>query len=345
MIFNDRAHSRVLSSGLISLGFFLFASLPASADTNDATQGANVVSTVTLVSAGRTETFATTASSIGDLLQERGIRVGRGDYVSAPLSNPVTDGSRVLYRSAETVKLVVGSEHRTVRSSAENVGALLVRERVALGPGIRVSPRVDEAIYPGEVVRVERVRVWTRDVPQRIAPTTKVRSDRSLPAGTVRTISRGRAGIRVTKIRIEQHDGGAPTKTVLGYRILRSQQPRIVVHGSGPSIAFAGVAARGFSGALHFVGAALHVIATAYTASCYGCSGFTKSGAHAGYGVVAVDPHVIPLGTKLFVPGYGRAVAGDTGGSIVGHRVDLGFDKLADALQFGRRTVTVYVVK
>ncbi len=86
------------------------------------------------------------------------------------------------------------------------------------------------------------------------------------------------------------------------------------------------------------------MVATAYTANCYGCSGMTASGQHAGHGIVAVDPRVIPLGSHLYIPGYGQAIAGDTGGAIHGNRVDLGFNSNSDAMQFGRRSVTVYVL-
>lgn len=72
--------------------------------------------------------------------------------------------------------------------------------------------------------------------------------------------------------------------------------------------------------------------------------GFTSAGLPAGYGVVAVDPDVIPLGTLLYIPGYGVAVAGDVGSAIKGLKVDLGFDTYREALLFGRRPVEVYVV-
>ena len=89
------------------------------------------------------------------------------------------------------------------------------------------------------------------------------------------------------------------------------------------------------------------MIATAYTADSASAypSGYTATGILAREGVVAVDPHVIPLGTRLFVPGYGIAVAADTGGAIVGKRIDLCMDRYGDAVQFGRRTVQVYVLK
>jgi 3D (Asp-Asp-Asp) domain-containing protein len=60
--------------------------------------------------------------------------------------------------------------------------------------------------------------------------------------------------------------------------------------------------------------------------------------------VVAVDPKFIPLGTRLYVDGYGHAVAGDTGGAIKGAKIDLGFDSNAEAIRFGRRKVTVRIL-
>jgi 3D (Asp-Asp-Asp) domain-containing protein len=51
------------------------------------------------------------------------------------------------------------------------------------------------------------------------------------------------------------------------------------------------------------------------------------------------------LGTRLYIPGYGMAIAGDTGGAIVGNRIDLGFDSLESAIEFGRRDITVYQLK
>ena len=61
-------------------------------------------------------------------------------------------------------------------------------------------------------------------------------------------------------------------------------------------------------------------------------------------GIVSVDPRLIPLGTRLYVEGYGYAVADDVGGAIKGHRIDLAYDSRSEALQFGRQTVKVYVL-
>jgi 3D (Asp-Asp-Asp) domain-containing protein len=75
----------------------------------------------------------------------------------------------------------------------------------------------------------------------------------------------------------------------------------------------------------------------------YSLPGRTATGMPVGWGVVAVDPAVIPLGTRLTIPGYGEAVAADTGGAVRGRMIDLWFPTLAQARGWGRRTVTITV--
>lgn len=70
----------------------------------------------------------------------------------------------------------------------------------------------------------------------------------------------------------------------------------------------------------------MRVYATHYDSHCPGCDATTAIGLRAGKGVIAVDPSVIPLRTKVYIPGYGPAIAGDTGGAIKGNIIDLGFD-------------------
>jgi 3D (Asp-Asp-Asp) domain-containing protein len=77
------------------------------------------------------------------------------------------------------------------------------------------------------------------------------------------------------------------------------------------------------------------------TATGYSLPGHTATGLPVGLGVVAVDPSVIPLGTRLTIPGYGEGVAADTGSAVQGNTIDLWFPTLADATAWGRRTVTI----
>ena len=88
--------------------------------------------------------------------------------------------------------------------------------------------------------------------------------------------------------------------------------------------------------------------ATAYTAYCTGCSGITANGtdlrSNPELKVIAVDPSVIPLGTRVYVEGYGEAIAADTGGAIKGNKIDVFIPTQEDALNWGRRTVQVTIL-
>lgn len=79
------------------------------------------------------------------------------------------------------------------------------------------------------------------------------------------------------------------------------------------------------------------------SATAYSLPGYTASGLHVAWGTIAVDPNVIPLGTRMTIPGYGEAVAADVGTAIIGARVDLWFPTLAMAQAWGRRTITIVI--
>lgn len=95
-------------------------------------------------------------------------------------------------------------------------------------------------------------------------------------------------------------------------------------------------------------GKEMTVTATAYTAFCEGCSGITYTGidlrANPNQRVIAVDPNIIPLGSRVWVEGYGEAIAGDIGGAIKGNIIDVFIENQQDALNWGRRTVTIKIL-
>nr|WP_106781323.1 3D domain-containing protein [Lysinibacillus timonensis] len=90
------------------------------------------------------------------------------------------------------------------------------------------------------------------------------------------------------------------------------------------------------------------VEASAYTAQCKGCSGITSTGINLKKNpdakVISVDPNVIPLGTKVYIEGYGEAIAGDTGSNIKGNRIDLFFSSKKEALNFGVQKIKVKIL-
>ena len=91
-------------------------------------------------------------------------------------------------------------------------------------------------------------------------------------------------------------------------------------------------------------GRSIYVDATAYSAYDPGNGSYTARGTLLRRGIIAVDPSVIPLGTRVYIPGYGEAIADDTGGAIVGNRIDIAFDSHEEAIWFGRQMLEIYII-
>jgi 3D (Asp-Asp-Asp) domain-containing protein len=218
----------------------------------------------------------------------------------------------------------------------------------ALVAGIAFGRPVEARAVPvpaSAIVHVGNLLEWQLTETREIPVTTVRRVDYSLAPGASKVIAHGQTGQRSVLVSFLQEPSGDIHAKVLSSHVVLKMRPRIVVEGASRYDALTNFAEHGVEKTAYIVSSAMRMIATAYTADCSGCSGITATGRPAGHGVVAVDPHVIPLGTKLYIPGYGVAVAGDTGGAIHGNRIDLGFNSWRDAMLFGRREVTIYTLK
>lgn len=188
------------------------------------------------------------------------------------------------------------------------------------------------------------VLTWDGVEHHAIAPPTIHRFSIDLASGRSKVTSRGSAGVLELRVRYAQPGGGSVHRSILASAVTVVPKPRVVVEGIGGT-PLATFAAHGIAHMISMAHEAIEMIATAYSADCAGCDGMTAIGRRAGFGIVAVDPRVIPLGTHLYIPGYGFAIAGDTGGDIVGNRIDLGFNTIRDAMLFGRQDVKVYQLR
>lgn len=300
---------------------------------------------VTLVRDGNSTPIETRALTADDLLREAGVSRAPEDAVSVDPGAPLVDGETVVYRAAVPVTVTIDGRTRTLRTSAATVGELLAQQNVDVDAHDRVQPRATTPVTPEASVVVRHLDQWTETHRTPVLPQVEKRVAFDVKAGTKKVLDPGAPGVRETTFVVTRTLDRAQTRRItLASRVVRAPRAKIIAEGIGEYAALTSFAARGVAGTANYARAALDMVATAYTAACYGCSGVTAIGRRAGHGIVAVDPRVIALGTPLFIPGYGRAIAGDTGGAILGHRIDLGFDSQSDAVRFGRRPVRVYVL-
>jgi 3D (Asp-Asp-Asp) domain-containing protein/uncharacterized protein YabE (DUF348 family) len=302
--------------------------------------------TITLVRNGQPEALRTRAATVNDLLHDQYIERTPEDALDVDPSSAITDGETIRYRAAVPVTLVVDDVPQTLRTTADTVGEVLAHERVTYDRHDKVSPAPATAVELDATIHVDHVDSWIETVRPPPPPPIKHLVSFNLALGHLRVVQPGAPGLREVSYLVTRQDANRnlTSSAVLASRILREPRARVIAAGIGEYSALAALAKRGFDGTINLAKAAISMVATAYTGNCYGCSGRTATGQLAGHGIVAVDPSVIPLGSHLYIPGYGQAIAGDTGGAIRGNRVDLGFNSDADAMQFGRRAVTVYVL-
>ncbi len=165
------------------------------------------------------------------------------------------------------------------------------------------------------------------------------RSSTELRNGTTKTVRAGINGEKQITYRVTYLGDREIRREVLSVKVLRKPVPEVVIVGRRSYVASRGF----FSGRK-----VLTMIATGYDASPASNggsrSGRSATGLRIGHGVVAVDPHYIPLGTRLYIEGYGYAIAADTGRAIKGNRIDLGHDSRAAAERVGRRKVIVHIL-
>jgi len=155
----------------------------------------------------------------------------------------------------------------------------------------------------------------------------------------------GKPGESLIIWRVYYRNGKEIRRVKVREDVIEPPQPRIYEIGVHGHIASRGAVGR--SAAFRTV-RVLEMHASAYTPHRSGGgtgTGRTATGLPAGYGLVAVDPRVIPFGTVLYIEGYGMAIAADKGRAIRGHKIDLCFATRQQAMQFGRRRVRVHILR
>jgi len=223
------------------------------------------------------------------------------------------------------------------RASSATVAEVLREADISLGKLDRTSPAPGTPITDGMTVRVTRVSK-RQVVEEAIVPSkTVLLATLDRPAGFSKVLEYGTDGVVRRLLRVWEKDGQVTQQSVVREQVVVPVRDTVVLRGAR------GLASRGGDWRRP-----LRMQATAYDPGPRSCgrhaNGYTAIGVKATKGIVAVDDRVIPMGTRLYIPGYGFAVAADRGRAIKGRRIDLCFDTYAEAVRWGRRRVDVYML-
>ncbi|MBU5343005.1 DUF348 domain-containing protein [Caldibacillus hisashii] len=283
----------------------------------------------------------TTAKTVKEFFAKSEIAVKEQDQLSVPLKTKIKQGLKINLDTAFQVVVNDGGEERTVWSTSTTVADFLEQQGIKLNELDRVEPGLDQMIgenVPVNIVRVEKV---TDVVEEPLEFATVTQKDSNLESGKQQVVQEGKIGKVQKTYEVILENGQEVSKTLISENVMEKATDKIVAVGTKEMTQ---LVSRGSE-----TGKEFYVSSTAYTASCNGCSGKTAIGidlhANPGAKIIAVDPSVIPLGTKVYVEGYGYAVAADTGTRIKGNKIDVFFASQSDAYRWGQRTVKIKILQ
>ncbi len=271
---------------------------------------------LTLVTPQGEQALHTSAITIGQALSEAGFPLGVNDIINPPAETAITDSMAVTYFPARDLFISVGDKTITIRSAAGTVGAALAEAGIPLSGLDTSRPLENEALPVDGQIRVTRVYESISITMESIPFEEEVVDSVDVAFGDEKILEPGVNGITMVRTRIRYEDGNEVSRETEDRTVLREPQKQIVASGTKVVMVPAG-------GDIPYE----YWFATEMYASWYSpcnsgtgsCSYGTASGAPAGFGIVAVDYSIYSsvAGMQVYIPGYGRATIGDTGGGPI----------------------------
>ena len=289
----------------------------------------------------------TTMRQVDAVLAELEIELSPKDVCYPALDVEFDQPITITVERAIPIMLELEGQRRTVWTTSDTVRDVLSELRIPLGNDDRVEPELFTEVRSGMDIAVTRIQRFNVAIDHEL-PFTVVRNETSdMTAGFEKTVQYGQPGLAQEVFEVILEDG---------IEVERISQGQIVLTSAVNEIVHVGTAGVAVFDETSFPYARMYYMETTGYCSCYLCCGkhpgdrgygITMSGLPAGRGVVGADLNVFPLGTRLYVEGYGYCVVGDTGGGIIGrNRVDLGFVTHEEAVAWAlRHNMAVYVLE
>lgn len=287
---------------------------------------------------GKTKTVFTYEKTVGDFLEKEGIILKNKDLVSPSVDEEIKGDMKVVITSPKSYHIKDGNKTLIAEANGYTVADVLENLNIKLNKLDRVSLPLDEIAKEGMNIKIDRVVVENVENEIEIPFETESRENAEMFEGDKNVITKGEVGQKVESLKNTYVNGVLETTEVVKSEITKEAVKEVVEVGTKK-----GTTAPNGKNAKRVI----VMQATAYDPTA---GSKTAMGTRARVGAVAVDPKVIPLGSKLYIESmdgfasYGYATAEDTGGAIKGNRIDLFYNSNAEANRFGRRNVRVYVL-
>ncbi|MFX3624216.1 MAG: ubiquitin-like domain-containing protein [Ectobacillus sp.] len=290
-----------------------------------------------------------TAKTVGELLQEQNIQLGEHDKLTPAKEAKLEQHNNVQIEHAFPVLLHIGGQESQAWSTSITVAEFLKNQNIQLNEYDRVEPSLEQLIEANATVNVIRVEKFTDVMEEAIPFATIKKQDSSLDAGTEKVVQEGEEGKLQKTFEVVKENGNEVARNLQQEVKLKESKDRIIAVGTKQPQSSSGSEEPSRGSDSSAVAREFYVEATAYSPYCNGCQGVSAGGynykANPNMKLIAVDPRVIPLGTKVWVEGYGYAVAGDTGGAIKGNKIDVLMPTEAQASNWGRKRVKIRILK
>lgn len=296
-----------------------------------------------VVDGGVPSTVYTTQATVGEALRAQNITLYLGDQVSPSLSDPVSTDLHIYILRSEAVQIWVDSHIIKTRTRKETVSDVLAQEGIVLMGKDYIEPKGDAPIREHMDIWVVRVGEEIAIEQEPIPFETAWQPDKGLEIDHQRLEQAGEDGLFKRRFRVVYENGQEVEQAMEDEWVDREPTTKVIAYGTR-------IVPRELEtpqGTIEYW-RKVRMLATSYTAATCGKSrdhpfySITRLGWEMGKGIVAIDPGVINLRSKLYVPGYGLGVAGDTGGKIRGRHIDLGYDE--GDLELWRKWVDVYIL-
>ncbi|ECK3595886.1 resuscitation-promoting factor [Listeria monocytogenes] len=306
---------------------------------------------ITINDNGTKKDVWSTKANVADLLKDENITTRPQDVLNVALDTKLKNGLEVNINRAIQLSLQNGAKKDTVWTTKTKVSDLLAEKNIKLDQDDRVSPAKDSNLKEKMTVEVTYVNSKAEKKNEQVKFETVYKEDDSLNKGVEKVVQEGKNGKKVVEYKVTFENGKEKKRDVIKENVTSNKTDKVVVRGTKEKVVATPVSNVSTSSATSSSSASstpsggktYKMESTAYSGGGTTAYGINLS-ANPGLKVIAVDPRIIPLGSKVWVEGYGEAIAGDTGGAIKGNIVDVYFPNESQCYSWGRRMVTVKVL-